>query len=336
MYNIFKKRPFILLTGITFLLLAFFILGFGISVLKPADKNGEEQTIIVSEGMSLQEVASKLESRGIIKNRSVFMLWAKLMRYSRMLKAGEYRLSPKMAPIRIMEILKRGLIISHPVTLPEGLSLYQIADILSKNGLVDRKQFISIAESGDYIKTLGIKAPSLEGYLYPDTYQFARGLSASSIIDTMINRFMNVIRPLEGQIKTSNMRLEEIITLASIVEKETGKAKERPVIASVFLNRLKKRMRLESDPTVIYGIKNFSGNLTRNDLNTHTPYNTYVIRGLPPGPIANPGIESITAVLNPAKTDYLYFVSKNDGSHHFSKTLQEHNKAVTIYQKRRR
>jgi UPF0755 protein len=336
MYKIFKKTPFILITGIIFLLLAFFILGFGISVIKPADKTGGEQTIIVSEGMSLQEVAAKLESKEIIKSRTVFMVWARLMRYSRMIKAGEYRLSPKMAPIRIMEILTKGLIITYPVTLPEGLSLYQIAGILSERGLIDRKQFISIAESGDYIKTLGIKAPSLEGYLYPDTYQFARGLSAGTIIDTMINRFMDVVRPLREQVKASNMKLEEIITLASIVEKETGKAEERPVIASVFLNRLSKKMRLESDPTVIYGIKDFSGNLTRKDLNTPTPYNTYVIRGLPPGPIANPGIESISAVLNPAETDYLYFVSKNDGSHHFSRTLQEHNKAVTIYQKRRR
>lgn len=336
MYKMFKIRPVILLAGMIFLLSAFLILGFGISVIKPADKNGEEQTIIVSEGMSLQDVAAKLENKGIIQSRTVFMVWARLMRYSRMIKAGEYRLSPKMAPIRIMEILKRGLIITHPVTLPEGLSLYQIADTLSERGLVDRQRFISIAESGDYIKTFGIKAPTLEGYLYPDTYQFARGLSAGSIIDAMINRFMDVIRPLEEQIKASNMKLEEIITLASIVEKETGKAEERPVIASVFLNRLRKKMRIESDPTVIYGIKGFSGNLTRKDLNTPTPYNTYIIRGLPPGPVANPGIESISAVLNPTETDYLYFVSKNDGSHHFSRTLQEHNRAVTVYQKRRK
>ena len=132
------------------------------------------------------------------------------------------------------------------------------------------------------------------------------------------------------------MTLHEIVTLASIVEKETGKASERPLIASVFLNRIRKHMRLESDPTVIYGIRNFSGNLKKIDLTTYTPYNTYVIRGLPPGPIANPGVESIKAVLFPARTNYLYFVSKNDGSHHFSSNLKEHNQAVNTYQKKRK
>jgi UPF0755 protein len=152
----------------------------------------------------------------------------------------------------------------------------------------------------------------------------------------MVGRFWQVVNPLKERMDKVGMKLQEVITLASIVEKETGLAEERSTIASVFLNRLKKGMRLESDPTVIYGIKDFGGNLTRKDLNKATPYNTYVIRGLPPGPIANPGLEAIRAVLYPAKTDYLYFVSKNDGSHHFSKTLSEHNKAVQIYQKDRR
>ncbi len=335
MYDILRKRPIILLTGIISLILAFFALGLGIYVIKPADKTGEEKTVVVSEGMSLHQTAAKLEKMGIIKNRAAFIFWARLMRYSRRIKSGEYCLSPQMAPIKIMEILTKGNIITHPVTLPEGITFYQIADILADKGLADRQQFISIAERGDYIRSMGINASSLEGYLYPDTYQFARGLSVDSIIDTMINRFMNIITPFKEQITASGMGLEEVITLASIVEKETGKAEERPVIASVFLNRLKKKMRLDSDPTVIYGIKDFSGNLKRKDLTAYSPYNTYVIRGLPPGPIANPGIESINAVLNPAETDYLYFVSKNDGSHHFSKTLQEHNKAVAIYQKRR-
>ena len=149
----------------------------------------------------------------------------------------------------------------------------------------------------------------------------------------MVTRFFKVVEPFKEAIEMSGITLPEIVTLASIVEKETGNAEERPIIASVFLNRLKKRMRLESDPTVIYGIDKFNGNLTRKDLLTKTPYNTYIIRGLPPGPIASPGSEAIKAVLFPADTGYLFFVSKNDGSHHFSKTLQEHNRAVIIYQK---
>jgi UPF0755 protein len=312
------------------------VLGFLNFVKNPADVNGKEQMVTFSEGMTLKGIAAKLEDTGIIKNRQMFTLWARLKKYSRSIKAGEYCLSPGMTPEEILMVLTRGNIVSHPVTFPEGLSLYQMADILFEKGLGDRESFIAIAESGDCLIPYGINVQKLEGYLYPDTYHFARGLSERAIIDAMLKRFMDVVAPLKEKIGRSGMKLEEVVTLASIVEKETGRASERPVIASVFLNRLKKGMRLESDPTVIYGIRDFSGNLTRRDLREATPYNTYVIRGLPLGPIANPGIESIDAVVNPAETDYLYFVSKNDGSHYFSKTLQEHNRAVMLYQKKKR
>ncbi len=152
----------------------------------------------------------------------------------------------------------------------------------------------------------------------------------------MVKHFRNVVSPLGDRIKDSGMTLKQVITLASIVEKETGAPEERPIIARVFLNRLNKNMRLESDPTVIYGIDNFNGNLTRKDLRTKTPYNTYVIKGLPPGPIANPGLAAINAVLNPSEDDYYYFVSKNNGTHYFSKTLKEHNRAVRRFQKNKR
>jgi UPF0755 protein len=161
----------------------------------------------------------------------------------------------------------------------------------------------------------------------------ARGISSSAAVDTMVSRFKQLTGPLEMRAETVGMTMEDVVILASIVEKETGLAKERPMIASVFLNRLKQGMRLESDPTVIYGMKDFNGNLTRKDLREPTLYNTYVIRGLPIGPIANPGLEAIKAVLFPEETDYLYFVSKNDGSHQFSRTLSEHNKAVRMYQR---
>lgn len=209
----------------------------------------------------------------------------------------------------------------------------QIADLLDSKGLVNKQQFLSLAQDPALLEQYGIPGPTLEGYLYPDTYQLARGISPSTAIHTMVERFWMLVRPLKKRAEDLGMEMEDVITLASIVEKETGLAGERATIASVFLNRLKRRMRLESDPTVIYGLKNFDGNLTRKDLSKPTPYNTYVIRGLPPGPIANPGLEAIKAVLYPAKTDYLYFVSKNDGSHHFSRTLSEHNRAVRMYQK---
>jgi len=335
MFTISRKRIAVVLTGFCFLVLAFLIMGFGLFFIRPAENGGADQIVVVREGMSLKEVAKALDGKGIITNKSLFMLWTRIMGYSRKIKAGEYRLSSAMAPIRVIEILTRGIIITHPVTIPEGFSKEQIGELLAKKELVDRQRFLALTKDQQLLKRYGISSPGFEGYLYPDTYQFGRGLTAETVIDTMIRHFLEVIEPLKERIEKSGMTMEAVVTLASIVEKETGRAEERPVIASVFLNRLKKRMRLESDPTVIYGIKDFNGNLTRKDLLKHTPYNTYVIRGLPPGPIASPGLEAIRAVLYPKETDYLYFVSKNDGSHHFSRTLKEHNRAVTIYQKKR-
>ncbi|MFC1494656.1 endolytic transglycosylase MltG [Thermodesulfobacteriota bacterium] len=334
--EISKKTIAIIITGIFFIVVAGIIAGTGLYLTRPATDKGKDQVVTVKEGMALKEISNVLEQRGLIRNKLVFMAWARLMGYSRKVKAGEYRLNPSMAPIRIMEVLTRGVILTYTVTIPEGFSIKQIADVFSEQGLAPRYEFIAYALKSDSPSKHGIESPSLEGYLYPDTYIFARGLSVPTIINVMVGRFKEVITPLNDMITRSGMSLNELVTLASIIEKETGKAEERPLIASVFLNRLRKRMRLESDPTVIYGIKDFSGNLKKKDLSTHTPYNTYLIRALPPGPIASPGLASLTAVLNPDDTDFLYFVSKNDGSHHFSKTLEEHNRAVYKYQKKRK
>jgi len=336
MSEVSKKTIVIIITGIFIIILAGFITGAGFFFTRPVKDIGEDQVITLKEGMSLKEISINLEQRGLIRSKMAFMVWARIMGYSRKIKAGEYRLNPSMAAIKVMEILTKGVIITHPITIPEGFSIQQIAEVLSEQDLALKDEFIAYALKNDSPSIYGIKAPSLEGYLYPDTYFFAKGQTVTSIIDVMINRFKEIASHLNEKIQESGMSLNEVVTLASIIEKETGKAEERPLIASVFLNRLRKRMRLESDPTVIYGIKDFSGNLKRKDLSTLTPYNTYLIRGLPPGPIASPGSESIKAVLYPDKTDFLYFVSKNDGSHYFSKTLTEHNRAVYRYQKRKR
>jgi UPF0755 protein len=183
---------------------------------------------------------------------------------------------------------------------------------------------------------LGVNATTLEGYLYPDTYNFPRFTKPEEILRTMVARFHQFFTPeVKAQAAALNMTEHEVVTLASIIEKETGQEDERPLIAAVFQNRLKKKYPLQSDPTVIYDIPNFDGNLTRAQLTTSTPFNTYMHPGLPPGPIANPGIKSILAALHPAPVSYLYFVSKNDGSHQFSSTLTEHNQAVHHYQKKR-
>jgi UPF0755 protein len=334
MFKVYGKRIALIFTAILCLLMVVIIVGFGVFFTRPARKGGINQVITIREGMSLKEVASALKGNGIIANKDLFMLWTRLLGNSRKIKAGEYLLNSGMAPVRIIEILTRGIIITYPVTVPEGFSIEQIGDILAANGLADKKLFVSLAHEPGVIKKYGISGPSLEGFLYPDTYQFGKGLPPSLIIDVMVKRFWEIVGPYMDRIKGLKMTVEEVITLASIVEKETGTAEEMPLIASVFLNRLRNGMRMESDPTVIYGMNDFTGNLTRKDLLESTPYNTYVIRGLPPGPIANPGLASIKAVLYPAETDYLYFVSKNDGTHYFSSSLEEHNRAVWKYQKR--
>jgi UPF0755 protein len=327
------KRIVLLISCLLFLILALLSVRAWLFLVTPAEEGGVEQIVFVREGLSLNEVADELEKRNIIVSKTLFGIWGKIMGSSRHIKAGEYRLSPGIPPVRILKILTTGTVITYPVTFPEGYTIEQIADVLDRNELVEKEEFISAAYNPDVLKQYNIAGPSLEGYLYPDTYHIARGVSSSTVVDVMVNRFRQLTIPLEKRAETLGMTMKDVIILASIVEKETGLAKERPVIASVFLNRLKQGMRLESDPTVIYGIKNFNGNLTRKDLREPTPYNTYVIRGLPIGPIANPGLEAIKAVLFPEETDYLYFVSKNDGSHHFAETLSEHNKAVRLYQR---
>jgi UPF0755 protein len=331
-----RFRAIASLLSFFFLLGIFLAVGFGYYLVSPADKGASQQVFVVREGATLKEVAIELDRNALIKNDRFLLLWARLMGYGKDIKAGEYHLSASMPPVKILSTLRTGAIVTHPVTIPEGFTIDQIGVLLGEKGLVDGNEFISLAKDPKTAEDYGIPGKGLEGYPYPDTYQFGRGISARSVIDTMIRQFHQVVDPLGNRSEEVGMKMEDVVILASIVEKETGRGEERPIIASVFLNRIKKKMRLESDPTVIYGIENFSGNIKRKDLNRPSPYNTYLLRGLPAGPIANPGLASITAVLYPAQTDYLYFVSKNDGTHYFSKTLAEHNKAVRIYQKRKR
>jgi len=335
MTDITRTRLVFISIGLFFLVVVFFSLGFGLFLMSPADKGGADQVFIVKEGSSLKEVAGDLETRGLITNKTLFVLWTRVKGYGKDIRAGEYSLSPAMAPVQLLEILRKGLVILYPVTIPEGFTRDQIADALEAKGLADKKRFLELTRDKTLLRQYGISGPSFEGYLFPDTYHFSRGMPTSAVLDTMVKRFKQVVSPLVDKSQGTGMKFEEVVILASIVEKETGKPEERPLIASVFLNRLRLGMRLESDPTVIYGIENFDGDLKKKDLTEKTPYNTYVIHGLTPGPIANPGLESIKAVMEPARTDYLYFVSKNDGSHYFSKSLSEHNRAVEIYQKKK-
>jgi UPF0755 protein len=312
----------------------------------------EEGTVIIPAGSGLRSIRAILASAEVIEDDIRFLLLGRILDSSRSLKAGEYRFESGATPLQILRQLEAGMIIRWPVTIPEGSNIYDVADILARGGWVEREEFVSLVRDQEFIGGLGLAAESLEGYLFPDTYYLVRGQQAREIVRMMVGRLRQVMARLcddfiggfdaddhlacTGHLSRA-MTFHELLTLASIVEKETGQAIERPLVASVFLNRLAQGMRLQADPTVVYGLlPQFAGRLTRNDLRAETPYNTYVVKGLPPTPIANPGRATLEAVLNPASASYLYFVSKNDGTHQFSRTLQEHNQAVDLYQRRKK
>ncbi|MGD8659785.1 MAG: endolytic transglycosylase MltG [Desulfobacterales bacterium] len=304
----------------------------------PTNVNAHKNVIIsVQPGQTLRNTANLLEQAALIKSKFKFILIARINGSDKHLKAGEYLLSAAMPPRQILEIMVKGAVNLHKFTVPEGYSIAQIAVLVENAKFGSKIDFIETATDAALVTKNGIEASSLEGYLFPDTYFFPRDVTMNKIISTMLNRFWSVFTTeWQERAKDLGFSVHQIVTLASIIEKETGAAVERPIISSVFHNRLKKKMRLESDPTVIYGIKDFDGNLTRKHLRTHTAYNTYKIRGLPAGPIANPGRASLEAALFPDDTEFIYFVSKKDSTHYFSKTLKEHNQAVRKYQLRRK
>jgi UPF0755 protein len=293
------------------------------------------KTVVIPEGAAFQQVATMLEQEQLIKSRSAFLWLGKAQEAERKIRPGEYEFNPAMAPAEILSKLLAGRVVLHAITIPEGYTITQIADVLDEHRITNRAEFVRLAFDKPFIKTLGISADTAEGYLYPDTYRFARPTAAKDIIKTMVEQLGHVLtQEWQARAKDIHLTVHEVLTLASVIEKETGAGDERPHISSVFHNRLKKRIPLQSDPTVIYGLQNFDGNLHKKDLSNPSPYNTYRWAGLPPGPIANPGAQSIRAALFPVPSAYLYFVSKNDGTHQFSATLVEHNKAVEKYQKR--
>lgn len=294
---------------------------------------GENVAINVRPGQSLKTTADLLYQENIIKNPFKLTLIARIKGYDKRLKAGEYLLSAAMTPRQILEIMVSGEVKLYKLTVPEGYSTRQIAELVAQAGFGPRDAFIQAACDATLARKLGLDSDTVEGYLFPETYFFPKDVTFEKIISTMVRRFWSIFTPeWQARAKSCGFTVHQIVTLASIIEKETGATFERKLISSVFHNRLRKKMRLESDPTVIYGINNFDGNLTRKHLKTRTPYNTYKIRGLPVGPIANPGRASLEAALFPDETDYIYFVAKKDSTHHFSTNLKEHNRAVRKYQ----
>jgi UPF0755 protein len=332
-----KKRGLLSRLGslLALSLVLFFLLDILIVLFFPPTFQGEAKRVLIPKGSTFREVVQALDEKGLLRSPTAFYLMARVLGVAGDVQAGEYELSTAMTPPVILHKLVNGDVVKYRVTIPEGYTVRQIASRLAELGIItDQEEFLAEAFSSDFNTILGITGKSIEGYLFPDTYLFSKEVAPQEVIKTMVGKFKRVYTPDFSQRAAElGMTDREVVTLASIIEKETGLPEERPLISAVFHNRLKRGIPLCSDPTVIYGIANFDGNLRKRDLEKRTPYNTYLMRGLPPGPIANPGRASIEAALYPAPFKYLYFVSRNDGSHHFSTTLREHNEAVRRYQK---
>jgi UPF0755 protein len=297
---------------------------------------GDEIFFQVEKGASGTRIGEALEEQGIIRDRRLFLLALRLREDGKTAQAGEYRFSEPLSTFDVLEKLVSGDTYSFPVTVPEGLNLSETSVLLASKGLAEQSAIRRAFEEGALIAEIDSEAKSLEGYLYPTTYRFPRTVAPAELAQAMVSQFQQVFDEDRRRLAASRgLSIREVVTLASVIEKETGLPEERGVIASVFWNRLRIGMPLQSDPTIIYALElagRFDGNLRRADLELDSPYNTYRFPGLPPGPIASPGEASIEAVLRPADTRYLYFVSKNDGSHHFSASYSEHMDAVRRYQ----
>lgn len=306
----------------------------------PYEKRVNNSTLIqIKKGDSLNAITAKLGKKGLVNSEWLFK-WASIfMGKRRSYKSGKYIINGKQSIFQLVQMLDKGDTTLLKVTIPEGLRMTEVFSRLSKAGFANSGRYFPISQDKEFIKSLGLGKTinALEGFLFPETYKFAKELDEASIIETMVKTFQkNIPKNYKKLANKVDLTFYQAVILASIIEKETGVYNERAIIASVFHNRLKRKMRLQTDPTVIYGIKNFDGNLTRRHMQTHNPYNTYIIRGLPPTPIANPGLESLMAAVQPANTKYLYFVAKGDGTHKFTSTYKDHYQYVKKFQRKRR
>jgi UPF0755 protein len=291
--------------------------------------------LLVQPGASFRSVATQLARAGMLRHPTLLAIWARWYGLDRRVQSGEYRIDQARSPLEILDLLQNASDALHRVTIPEGYTARQVAAALEREGFGGRDLFRCVMRDPALLGALDLPATGVEGFLFPDTYAFTWTTEPEEIIRTMVLRFREQADALAAQRIAAGMTEIEMVTLASVIEKETGRGDERSLISGVFHNRLRIGMPLQSDPTVIYGLDRFDGNLTRAHLQSASRYNTYQRAGLPPGPIANPGRAALEAALAPARTDALYFVSRNDGSHVFSATLQEHNRAVQRYQRSR-
>ena len=300
----------------------------------PAAPQAEAQTVIIAAGATLRQIASGLAEHGLIRHRAMLIAYVKWWRPGPHLQAGEYILRASMSPEQIVDIMRQGKVRHHALTIPEGLTVRQIAAIAAESQFGEAATIRELAFDPAFIASLHLETPSLEGYLFPDTYFLPRNISAKALLALMVDTLRtNYTGDIAAKAQQLGLTQHEVLTLASLIEKEAKIDDERPMISAVYHNRLRRGMRLQCDPTIIYALgERFDGNIRKRDLEIDSPYNTYRYAGLPPGPIANAGRRSLEAAVNPAAVDYIYFVATgSDGRHTFSHTLKEHNRAVQQY-----
>lgn len=322
---------FLLTLGASFLVFRSF-------VQSPASEQKQEIVYEVAPGRSFSSVAKDLEKLGLVRNAAFFSLFARIRGEASKMKVGEYAFQTNMSPGQVMQVLMSGKSIGRNFTIAEGLNIFEIAELIEKSGFGTAAEFLSLVRNPEFTQSLlGEKAESLEGYLFPETYQVTKYTDLKTLVQSMVQRFLSVYAPLVEKAKVLGFTRQQVVTLASVIEKETGAPEERPLISSVFHNRLRKDILLQTDPTVLYAKARKVGtmveiNITRADLKMEDAYNTYYRKGLPPGPIANPGQAALEAALSPAPSEFLFFVSQNNGTHIFSKDYKSHQNAVQQFQ----
>ena len=322
-----------------FALLVLGALGVGawlaVGIYLPTQPSGQK-AVLLRPGWGARRIASELKTAGVIRSADAFLVWHYLHR-GRSMKAGEYAFVSSANVPEVMERIARGDFLVRTVTVPEGYTMYDIADAVEEAGIGSSEDFLKEAHSETaLIADFAPKAVSLEGYLFPDTYQFNRTQSMKDLVETMVRRFRKEAAALNIPDSAPDNDVQKLVTMASIIEKETGASGERGLVASVYYNRLDKKIALDADPSVIYAhLLNgtYSGALHHSDMSINSPYNTYRFAGLPPGPIGNPGRLALEAAMHPATSDFYYFVSDGKGHHRFAKSLHEHNQTVAAFRR---
>ncbi len=331
------KKVLAILISMGFLsILALGTLGLRFWLQSPGSAD-QERIFEVAPGTPFRAIAERLEQEGLVSSSLQLRLLARWTGHDSRARVGEYSLNMGMRPIEILEIISSGRSLGYPITITEGMNILDIALELEARGYAQRDEFLRYVRDPAVVeRLLGEKLYSLEGYLFPETYMLTRYSQMPDIVQMMVSRFLRVWSEIEEEAKAKGMSRHEVVTFASLIEKETGAPWERPLISSVFHNRLKKGMRLQSDPTILYGMfdetDEMPHRIRRVDIRRYNRFNTYTVDGLPFGPVANPGRESLAAVLRPQESPYLFFVSQNDGTHIFSRTYEEHRAAVQRYQ----